>query len=162
MQSKTRVTKVRMKQKTLFKLSDYTSEHGGELSRGKRKSRRPLSLNLPHHFILSAETSESGSLVRHRNEVLNCLYEMAKRFSVTLHEQSVNSNHSHLMISFPSRSAYLGFIRLTTATLTRKIKVKWKLTPYSRMVHWGKEFESVRVYIERNEYEARGLTVYKR
>lgn len=150
-----------MKQKTLFKISDYTSEHGGSLQESKRKSRRPLSCNLPHHFVLSADIQDCGSLVRHAQTIRNSIREHAEKYKVVVHEIAVNSNHCHLAISFDNRLSYLSFIRTVTAALARTIQVKWKLLPYSKMVHWGKEFENLRWYIERNALEAQGLTNYK-
>lgn len=151
-----------MKQKTLFKLSDYTSEFGGELLEGKRKTRRPLSINLSHHIILDADITDCGSLVKHQQLIRNILREHARKFNVFLHEISVNSNHCHLHLQFQHRNFYLGFIRTVTASLRKELNVRWHLRPYSRMVTKGREFQNVNLYVERNQYEANGTTVYKR
>lgn len=151
-----------MNQKTLFKLSKYTSEHGGVFAIGKRKSRRPLSLNLPHHFTLKADTQKTTSLIRQRNFISNTLTKFAKRFQVKIHNKSINSNHCHLLISFKSRSSYLAFIRATTASIALKTKTKWAQIPYSKIIHWGREFKNVWWYIDRNSHEALGVTAYRR
>lgn len=153
---------IRMRQKTLFKVSEYTSEHGGTLAIGKRKSRRPLSLNLPHHFTLKADTKKSGSMIRQRNVVSNTITKFSRRFHVTIHNKSINSNHCHMLISFKSRPSYLAFIRAVTATIALKTKVKWIQIPFSKMIHWGREFRNAWWYIERNTHEALGVTFYKR
>lgn len=151
-----------MKQKTLFKLSDYSSEFGGDLLEGKRKSRRPLSKNLSHHMILDADTTECGSLVKYQHLIRHILKEHARAHNVFIHEASVNSNHCHLHLQFQHRNFYLGFIRTVTARLRKEINVRWNLRPYSRMVTPGREFKNANIYVERNQYEANGTTVYKR
>lgn len=48
-----------MRQKTLFKLKDYSSEFGGSLLKGQRKVARPHNPKNPLKIVLKADSRQS-------------------------------------------------------------------------------------------------------
>ena len=67
--------------------------HGGDLSKNKRKTERPLKMNKPIHVVLRAKRSGLGMKEK---KILFILKKYAKHFNIKLYRQSVNSNHIHL------------------------------------------------------------------
>jgi REP element-mobilizing transposase RayT len=150
-----------MKQKTLFRSSEYSSEFGGELLRQKRKSRRPLSTKLAMHLVLGADITKSGSLLKHRDAIDKCFANFATKFDVRIYKKSLVSNHIHVIALFSSRHSYIKFIRALTGALALKLKIKWRLRPWTRLIKWGRAFQSVIKYVVQNHNEAVGLIAYQ-
>src|SRR5690606_8263040 len=76
-----------------------------------------------------------------------------------------NFDHMHIALRFKHRRDYVRFIRAVTAhivkSLTRLFGFSlagiFDLRPWSRVVHWGKAFLSLKKYIELNQLEAENL-----
>ncbi|MEK6556442.1 MAG: transposase [Bdellovibrionota bacterium] len=143
-----------MKQKTLFKLSDYKSEFGGALASAKRKARRPLSSKNAIHLVLRANIKRSGSLLKYRATIDNCFLIFAKSFGVKIYKKALVSNHIHITALFNSRDNYRKFIRAFTGSLAKKLKIKWHLRPWTRVLSWGRDFKTALKYVMQNHLEA--------
>lgn len=133
--------------------------YGGALTRGKRKTLRPLARNRPIHFVMKAG---KPMLFKNRNLVASELRRLANQFGVRLYATAVNFDHIHFAAVIPGRKEYTGFIRSFTGLLARKLgKGLWKLLPFSRVLTWGKDFRQTQVYIRKNREEAEGLRPYE-
>ncbi len=145
-------------------IQDYKKTFGGEELKGKRKSKRPLSLKSPTHLILK---SELKSVFKPSNQRLQLLIQnMSKKFNIHIYDIAINWNHIHFLIQVRDRKDYVRFIRAITSKLTMGIKkanpgLKTKLftlRPFTRIVAWGSDFENVRSYIVKNFFEANNWT----
>lgn len=151
-----------MRQKTLFKLSQYTSEHGGVLLlKKRRKVARPLSFKNPLKLVLKADIPKNQTLLRHRKKIEFCFGQFARSFGVRIYEKAIARDHIHFIALFKSRPEYNQFIRALTGSLALVLKLKWKLRPWSRIVSWGKAFKIAINYIKQNHLEAIGEIPYR-
>ncbi len=151
-----------MKQKTLFKLSDYSSDFGGELLRKKRKSKRPLSNKNSMHTVLSADIRGTGSLLKYREAIESSFRIFAKRFGIKIYRKAIASNHIHLVALYPTRHQYRSFIRAIAGSLAKKLNIKWHLRPWTRILNWGKAFATALKYVLQNHSEATKQIPYKK
>lgn len=150
-----------MKQKSLFNLRGYSSDFGGELLRKKRHSKRPLSNKNPLHTVLAADMTSSGTLLKYRNAIDNTFKTFAQKFGIKIYRKAINSNHIHLVALYPSRLQYKKFIRALTGSMSKKLKIKWRLRPWTRILHWGKAFKIALQYILQNHLEATNQIPYQ-
>ena len=133
---------------------------GGDLNKGKRKTARPLSCKRPIHLVLKCKSSWNLRLERKRVNALASKY--SKKFGVQIYKKSVQKDHFHLVISISNPHSYKKFIRSLTAALARQLgKGIWKLSPFSRVLSWGRDFKAVMAYVEQNELEALGVILYQ-
>ena len=145
-----------MKQKTLFKLSQFSSEFGGSLNLEKRKSRRPLSTKYAIHLVLRANIKKSGSLLLYRSKIDTYFPLFASKFGVNIYKKAIVSNHIHITARFYSSSSYKMFIRALTGSLSKVLKIKWEFRPFTRILKWGRAFQIALKYVEQNHLEAIG------
>ena len=96
-------------------LREYKKEYGGSLAVGKRKSRRPFSSK---HPILLTLKSTGTSYFNPTNISLDkILRTQAKKYKITIYRTSLNWSHIHALVKFPSKKAYLAFIRTVPARI---------------------------------------------
>jgi hypothetical protein len=155
------LSSLNMKQKTLFRLSNYSSEFGGSLLGGKRKTARPISSRNPIHLVMRADVSKSGSLLKHRWEIDSLVRVLSQKFNVKVYEYSVVGNHLHFVVLFGARDFYKKWIRALAGMLAQALKIKWTLRPYSRILHWGRGYKAAIFYVIQNHLEAIGVIDYK-
>jgi len=144
-------------------LKDYKKEFGGSLLKGKRKTARPLSTKAPIHLVLKSTHSRPFHPTSRKLEKLFRTH--AQKYGLKIYDLALNWSHIHALITIPSRQAYLAFIRTLTAglvrllssTLGKSLKGLFDLRPFTRILSWGREFTSVRGYLELNQMEALGL-----
>jgi REP element-mobilizing transposase RayT len=163
--------------------STYRREHGGTLSLGKRRSRRPLSLKAPLHVTLRSELATSErSLLRHRPLIEKIVLKAAKSFHIRIYEKAICGNHIHLLIKGRRRADLQNFFRVISGHIAQEILRKYPLPPsrggarkghaknqrkfwslllYSRILTWGKEYKLVKAYVIQNTLEALNLTAYR-
>lgn len=149
-----------MKQKALFKLSIYTSEHGGSLRLGKRKTARPVSKQNAMKIVLRGDIKKSGSLLKYRKEIDGYFKKFQNQFGVRVYKYALVSNHIHFVALFGSRDSYRKFIRALTGTIARRTKIVWIFKPWSRILSWGKAFKTALKYVLQNHLEAVGAISY--
>jgi REP element-mobilizing transposase RayT len=176
-----------MKQKSL--IPKRKIEHGGAVSVGKRRGRRPLSTKKPIHLTLRSDYAKgSRSLLKHRNLVDRVIYRSKIRFNVRVYRYAICGNHLHFLIRGQRKKDLQNFFRVLSGHIAQQIllryplssheqenrggareKIKackknqrkfWSLLLYTRLVTWGREFQRVAKYIEQNILEALNLIAY--
>ena len=66
----------------------------------------------------------------------------------------VHVDHCHISLKIPDRQNYCRWIRALTYALTYKIKdLKWAVRPFFRIARWGKEFEILKNYFNKNRIQ---------
>jgi REP element-mobilizing transposase RayT len=146
-----------MRQIPLFKNSPLF--HGGEINQGKRKMRRPLCSKRPLHCVLKAR---NRNLYAHRAWIEAKARALAHKFQLKVYSLAVNFDHVHLVLKFPSRREYAAFVRSFTGLLARKVGAGlWMLSPFSRVLAWGKDFRQTLAYLRKNREEAAGERPYQ-
>jgi len=144
---------------------DYKKEFGGNLLCGKRKSARPLSTKKPIHLILKCSGKSVFNPTNRKLE--NLIRNQANKYGIKIYEVALNWTHVHLLIKLPSREAYVAFIRTVTSLIVRfvskangmNLKSIFNLRPFTKILSWGRQFQTVVEYIELNTLEALGLIV---
>lgn len=184
-----------MNQLTFIK-SRIRKAHGGDLSIGKRRSRRPLNIKKPMHVTLRSEFAYSGRcLLQHRKIINTVVKKASHRFRISVYEKAICGNHIHLLVRGKTRFEIQNFFRVVAGHIAQQIlelhplrfnekpKVRggalgvikkntckhpknqrkfWSALIYSRLLSgWGKEFRTVRRYIEQNTLEALGIIPYQ-
>jgi REP element-mobilizing transposase RayT len=99
------------------------------------------------------------------------LFEGAEKFQVKVYNNSLNSNHIHLLVRAHSQKNLHNFLRffagqiaqrITGAVRGKKNKFSFWLKPvWRRIVHWGRDFLNLHKYIYQNQLETLGLTPYR-
>jgi len=152
-----------MRQVSFGFLKDYKKEFGGSLLKGKRKTARPLSTKNPIHLVLK---STGGRYFQPTSRKLEKIFRVqASHYGIKIYDLALNWSHIHALITIPSRQAYLAFIRTLTSALVRvlakltgqSLEGLFDLRPFTRILSWGREFTSVKGYLELNQMEALGL-----
>lgn len=160
-----------MKAKQLSFTGDEFKKHkgfGGSLLRIKRnRIARPLSFRHPMHLILKSSQARgrwSFLLPRNRKIVDRTLHQMSVRYGVRVLRSGNAGDHLHLLLKFPSRPAYLAFVRALTGSMVRRIcgtstlaQRFFDFRPFTRVVNGGtRDFKTALAYVELNELEGRG------
>ena len=142
---------------------NYRRTHGGSLSRGKRKKRRPVSTKKAMHIVMRAESAKKELSLRHPRNLLiveHSIRSFAKRFHIRIYRFSINSNHIHIMQRAKSRELFQNYLRALAGTIARKVKrIKgkfWDNLAFSRVVEWEHEFKVAMNYVLKNQLEAIG------
>ena len=147
-----------MKQTSFFKKQKLF--HGGKLSIGKRKTQRTLCSKKSIHLVLK---SKKPILRLNKEKVITASKKYAKRFGVKIYQESVQRDHYHVLIKISSRQSYNQFIRALTSYLARHLgRGLWKLLPFTRVINWGRSYQTVNKYIQMNEREILGLQPYRK
>ena len=92
----------------------------------------------------------------------------AERFKVQVLRLSNNHNHLHYHLRFPSKKAYVKFIRALTAALAIAItgvtrwtkalaKKFWDRRPYTRVIETLHQYATYENYLDLNDLEAEGF-----
>ena len=150
------------------------SEHGGELSVGRRKTRRPVVIKRAMHLTLrSTKAVGKWSLLhpRHRSFIGYAVATLSKRYDVKIYQFSNNGNHLHLLVKARTRRGFQSFLRLLSGRIALRITGAkkgnslgsrfWDLPAFTRIVEWGRDFKHVTAYVIQNINEALGLVPYK-
>lgn len=146
-----------MKQYSLFPAPPLF--YGGDLIESKRKMQRPLSSKKALHLVLKAG---KPVLYLHKAWIEKEIQRLGKKFQICVYKTAVNFDHVHFALRISSRKNYISFIRSLTGILARKLgKNLWKLLPFSRVVSWGRDFQKLLKYLEKNQKEAAGDVPYQ-
>lgn len=124
-----------MKQKDFFTGTPFSAkkEHGGALSAGRRRSRRPLSTKHALHLTLRSDFAYGKrSLLRHRPAVERIMRKAAVRFQVSVYRHAVCSNHLHLLVRGKSRTRLQNFFRVFAGHLAQEILREFPLSRQER------------------------------
>ncbi len=147
-----------MKQLSLLKKPK--TEFGGSLeTKGRRKTERPLDRNKPMHFVLKSK--KAILLIRNQRSLRKILRKQAGTFGIKIYSETVQRDHWHIVLRVTNRRLYRGFIRALTGLVARLLgKGVWRLRPFSRLVHWGKDLGQALDYLLLNECEVTGIVPY--
>jgi REP element-mobilizing transposase RayT len=124
-----------MKQKDFFSGTEFgfKKEHGGTMSAGRRRARRPLSTKHPLHLTLRSDFAYGKrSLLRHRPTVLRIMKKAAARFHVSVYNHAVCSNHLHLLVRGKTREGLQNFFRVFAGHLAQEILREFPLSNEER------------------------------
>lgn len=149
--------------------------HGGELGKGKRKSRRPFDPKRPLHVVMrSTRAKGEWSMLHPKNtrRVNGIVREAASKHDIQLFKFANVGNHLHFLFRARKVEALRAFMRevsgqiafqITGSRKTHPLKGKfWDLLPYSRVVSWGRDLKAVTSYLIGNLFEAAGAWNRKR
>ena len=135
---------------------------GGILLRYKRKSKRPLDFKKSMHLVLRLREN-LPNLLSPRAQILRAGFlKCATKYNIRVYDLVFNHSHVHASILIPERKAYVAFIREWTSRLalyfskiTRiKIRKLFEYRPYTRIVRWGRAFQALKKYMQKNEAES--------
>jgi len=144
-----------MKQASLFPVPKEF--HGGDLNRSRRKCVRPLARKRPIHLVMKADCL----LIPARPWIQAEIRRFAARFAIKVYSLTVSPDHIHLVIEIPSRRGYVAFIRSLSSRIAKRLgKAIWKTVPFTRVAHWGRDFENLMQYLKQNDEEMRVERAY--
>ena len=148
--------------KQLSLIEKPSLEFGGALDIDFKKEIRTLSGKYLTHLVL--KSTGKRSLFHHRKFIRQTIFRQAELSGVKVFGLSVQDDHIHHALQYPSRQAYNRFVRAVTGLVARKLgRGIWKYRPYSRVLtSWGKPAQNLRAYIEKNELEIWGVIPYRR
>ena len=110
------------KQLSLLKAPSRKREHGGSLTVGQRRSRRPLDLKQSLHVTLKSHCAFGGRcLFRHKKMIRSVLLRSAQRFNIRIYNQAIASNHIHLSIRGKTREDIQNFFRVFAGHTAQQI-----------------------------------------
>lgn len=156
-----------MKTQTSFWKTPGTA-HGGEHAKGRRKAARPVATKRAMHVILrSSRARGAWSLLTARNAaaVRTVTHATAKRFGIKVYRYANVGNHLHLLVQAKRRADFQNFLRVlaqgicflvTKARKGNPVGKFWDALAFSRAVSWGREFERLLEYLEKNLLEGKG------
>ena len=154
-----------MKQQQFWK--NPRQAHGGAQAKGKRKTARLIVTKQPLHVVFKSERAKGEwSFHRFKKPIQRSLEDTAKRFRIKVRLFQNVGNHLHLAIQGASRREIQNFLRVFAqaiaflVTKTKKGKPIgrfWEGLVYTRPIHWGRDWDNVRQYFEKNAIESAGL-----
>lgn len=136
------------------------TSHGGELSKRRRRSQRPLKDGTPLHLVLKSNKAFGRKSLLHptnRKMLLKYTRRFIFRFRIRLYSFANVGNHIHIVIRFNARKDYTSFITALTGTISKmifKTSGMWDLRPFTRIATWGRELKIVKKYVEKNMEQA--------
>ncbi|MFM8269071.1 MAG: transposase [Pseudomonadota bacterium] len=122
------------------------------------------------HLVLRARLPVLR-LKRNKAIISALLLELSQKFRVRIYNNSLNSNHIHLLVKASHPKDLHDFLRVLTGQIAQRItgavrgkknRVSFWLKPvWKRIVHWGRDFLGLHQYIYQNQLESLGLTAYQ-
>jgi len=110
-------------------------------------------------------------LKKNKSLISGLLFEGAEKFQVKVYNNSLNSNHIHLLLKAPSQKKLHDFLRFLAGQIAQKITGAvrgkknrfsfWRKPVWRRIVHWGRDFLNLHRYIYQNRLETLGLIAYE-
>lgn len=108
---------------------------------------------------------------RNKAIISKLLCEVSEQFKVKIYNNSLNSNHIHLIVKVPSQKDLHNFLRLFAGQVAQKITGAvrgkknrlgfWLKPVWRRIVHWGRDFLNLQKYIYQNQLESLGFIHFK-
>lgn len=149
-----------MKQQNLFDAKTkrrYTrTQHGGLVSKGRRKLERPFSPRKWMHLVLKSEKAKGklSFLAAHNQTFIRTLlYEKAERFGISLTDHVNMGNHLHIKVRSGSKPQFQKFLKSITGRIARhvtgarrgrKFGTFWQGLAYTRVLMTS--FEELRLH----------------
>jgi hypothetical protein len=156
---------------------------GGSLLKfSHAKVARPLSSKQALHIVLRSEwvqrEGSTRSFLKHERVIRNTLLKQGRRHGVKVYRVANAGNHLHLLVRFTKRRGLQNFLRGSCGLIARKVmgtergraqrtsadksaqpkkQSFWSQRPFTRIVSWGRDFDSVLSYVKLNSLEALGF-----
>jgi hypothetical protein len=120
------------------------------------------------HVVMRSDRAVGAwSLLRpeHRACIAALMRRLAPRFGVRVYQFANAGNHLHLVLRAKSRRDLQSFLRTFGGLVARAVTGArkgspsgpfWTHTAYSRLLTWGRAFETARIYVLQNELESSG------
>jgi REP element-mobilizing transposase RayT len=161
---------------------------GGRLLHGRRRRQRPLSIKDAIHLVLRSSWAfglNSFLKVHNKNAIEKIIAAAAEKYGVRIYRKAIASNHVHLIIRIHSRSLYRTFIRVLAGKIAAHVmkgqsfkvfrkhlrgdppeiqgngQAFWQFRPFTRLLHWGRDYTKCCAYLKQNTLEALGFIGYK-
>lgn len=151
--------------------------HGGDLRPGRRKIARPFDPKQALHLVLrSSKAQGKWSMLTPANcrEVHDFTHRLADRWGVRVYRYANVGNHLHLLIKARSRAVFQRFLRELSGGIAMRVtgarkgaalsrdgdgttRGFWDDLAFSRIVHWGRDYNGVALYLIKNLFEAAGI-----
>ena len=120
-----------MKQTSFFKPS--RKEHGGGLSVGNRRCRRPLSTKHALHLTLRSDFAYGQrSLLKHQHLINHIGKKFSRKFGVKIYRQAICGNHLHLLVRGTTRFCLQNFFRVFAGHTAQQILGTAPITEFER------------------------------
>jgi hypothetical protein len=166
---------------TGLEFKKHLSFGGSLLKHSHAKTSRPLSSKQALHVVLRSDVAQGErSLLKYERVIRNMLLKQGRRNGVKVYRVANAGNHLHLLVRFTKRRGLQNFLRGSCGLIARKMMgaergraKKWSLSnearpsataprfwsqrPFTRIVNWGRDFDSVLAYVKLNSLEALGF-----
>lgn len=158
---------------------------GSLLKKSHAKIARPLSSKQALHIVLKSETAKGErSFLKKERLLQNLILKQGRRHGVKVYKVSNGGTNLQLLVRFTKRRGLQNFLRSICGLIARKTLQSergrnlsprkntssppseclgkfWDQRPFTRIVNWGKDFASVRNYLNINLLEALGFVSRK-
>lgn len=148
------------------------SAFGGKGSaRGNPRSARPVATRSPMHLVLKSDLARGRhSFLARARTVDRISQRIGARCGVRIHDLAIAGNHLHFIIQPSSRKNYRQFIRGVSGVLARLMlrdgrlaslcahRRFWEARPFTRIVRWGRDFNTVVNYLMKNRLDLIGMS----
>jgi len=162
--------------------------HGKRRSRRPLSSKDAIHLVMRSSW---AKGPFSFLLLKHKKTISAIIHSQAKKYRVRIYELSIVGNHLHFVLKIPDRDSYKSFIRVVSGQIASQVmgsrsfaefhkrlrgdapshpgfkeiqgleQAFWQFRPFSRVLHWGRDFKTCCAYVKQNTAEAMGFVKYK-
>ena len=121
------------------------------------------------HVVLRSQCSLLR-LKKNRKVISDLLSQYSNRFNIRIYQNSLNSNHIHLVCLAKERRHLQNFLRVFAGQVAQCITgckkgnalniPFWSKIAWSRIVEWGRAFKIAINYVMQNQMEALGIIPY--
>ncbi|MBL7671191.1 MAG: transposase [Bdellovibrionaceae bacterium] len=167
------------KQLSFFGDQPQSRVFGGALLKGNPKTRRPISTKEPIHLVLKSKFAFGPRSMLQRynvNKIEEIVRKQAKKCGLRIYHFVNVGNHLHLVIKLHDRKGYAKFIRALSGLIARHVLKKergptrnelsdenrasrkmsfWVARPFTRLIAWGRDYNHVARYMEKNRDQSR-------
>ncbi len=141
------------------------NQFGGSQLYKKRKSARPLAFNKAMHLVLRLNERLPSFFNPKDSQLRIVILKMAEKYEIKTYRLILNHTHLHMLIKLRDRSSYINFIKEITAKLTQnfsdetgiKLNKIFNNRPWTRVVEWGRPFDLLCKYMDKNEKESKAF-----
>lgn len=174
------------RKKQLSFLKPSLKQFGGSLLKGNPKEKRPLPVKGTLHLVLKSKRAfgaHSMLAKAHIHQIDRIVRKQAAACGVKIYHFVNVGNHLHLVLRIQNRVLYRVFIRSVSGLIARQILKKergakktqennktldqetqtfsfWMARPFSRLVTWGRDYNSLVSYMKKNRNQAKRFGVH--
>ncbi len=145
---------------------------GAYLKDSNPKTKRPITTKRSMHLVLRSVLAKGAfSLLKKERIIAKIIYKQAKVSGVKIYRFANGGNHLHLIVRPCSRASFNIFIRSISGIIAREIlgaqrgnakNLKfWEKRPYTQVIEWGRQYQTLLRYLDQNALEAWGFIPYK-